>query len=141
MDLQQKSGVIAMRIRWDLEHVYLYLVCFVALILIIIGAVNLTQTAIAYVTPGYDYYGPYGPGELERDLEIWEERFGAEFVAGEKERYETLLEENQRRRLIRDLVSGLAFVGVAAPVYLYHWRKIGRLESKNIKSNAGDEAG
>ena len=127
--MQQKNGVIVMRIRWDLEHVYFYLVCFIALILVIFGLVNLTQTAIAYVTPGYDYYSPYGPGELDRDLEQWEERFGVEFVAEEKERYETLQEENQRRRLFRDLVSGLAFIGVAAPVYIYHWRKIGRLES------------
>lgn len=129
--MQQKSGVIVMRIKWDLEHVYYYLVCFIALILVIIGAVNLTQTVIAFATPGYDYHGPYVPGELSRDLEQWEERFGAEFVAGEKERYETLLEENRRRRLIRDLVSDLAFIGVAAPVYIYHWRKIGRLETGN----------
>jgi len=120
-----------MRIKWNLEHFYFYLVCFIALILIIVGAISLTQTAIAYVTPGYDFSGPYGPGELSRDLEQWEERFGAEFIAEEKERYETLLEENQRRRLIRDLVSGLAFFGVAAPVYIYHWRKIGWLESED----------
>jgi len=119
-----------MKIRWNLEHVYFYLVCFVALILIIIGAVNLTQTAITFITPGYDYYGPYGPGELTRDLDKWEERFGAEFVAEEKERYETLLEENHRRRLMRDLVSGLAFISVAAPVYIYHWRRVARLESE-----------
>ena len=118
-----------MRIRWDLEHVYYYLVCFVALILVIIGTVNLTQTAIAYVIPGYDYYGLYGPGELTRDMEQWEKWFGAEFVADEKERYETLQEENQRRRLTRDLVSSLAFIGVAGPVYLYHWRKTSRLEA------------
>ncbi len=139
--MQRKSGVIVMRIRWDLEHVYLYLVCFIALILVIFGLVNLTQTAIAYLTPGYEgyeYYGPYGPGDLNRDLEQWEERFGAEFVAEEKERYETLLEENQRRRLIRDLVSGLAFIGVAAPVYVCHWRKIGRLESENNKTTADE---
>jgi len=124
--------VIVVKIRWDLEHVYFYLVCFVALILIIVGAVGLTQTAIAYLTPGYDYSGPYGPGELSRDLDQWEERFGAEFITEEKERYETLLEENQRRRLIRDLVSGLAFIGVAAPVYIYHWRKVGQLESEDF---------
>lgn len=121
-----------MKIRWDLEHVYYYLVCFITLILIIIGAVTLTQTAIAFITPGYDYYGPYGPGELTRVLEPWEERFGSEFIAEEKQRYEALLEENQRRRLVRDLVSGLAFIAVAAPVYIYHWRKIGRLESEKI---------
>ncbi len=119
-----------MKIKWDLEFVYYYLVCFVALILIIIGAVNLTQTAIAFVIPGYDYYGLYGPGELTRDLDKWEERFGTEFIAEEKERYEALLEENSRRNLTRDLVSGLAFIGVAAPVYIYHWRRIGHLEAE-----------
>ncbi len=126
---EQESEVIVMKIRWDLEHVYFYLVCFIALILVIIGAVNLTQAAIAFLTPVYDYHSPYAPGELKRDLNHWEERFGPEFVAEENDRYEALLKENNHRRLVRDLVSSFAFICVATPVYIYHWRRIGRLET------------
>ena len=121
-----------MKIRWDLESVYLYLVCFIALILIIIGAVNLTQTAISSITPGYDYYGPYGPVEPTRELNQWEERFGTDFIEEEKARYENLQEENSRRRLIRDLVSSLAFLVIGSPVYIYHWRKVSKLENNNF---------
>ena len=117
-----------MKINWDLEHVYFYLVSFISLILIIIGAVNLTQTAIAYITPVYDDYGPYAPPGLTHELAEWEEKFGSEYIAMEKTRYEDLARENYNRQLIRDFVSGLAFIVIALPVYLYHWRKIPQLE-------------
>lgn len=118
-----------MKLKWDLEHVYFYLVSFVALILIIIGAVTLTQTAIAYVTPVYEDYGPYSRVSPSPDLTRWEEHFGSELMEAERVRYETIAAENNARALIRDLVRGLAFIAVALPVYLYHWRKIPKLES------------
>ncbi len=120
-----------MKINWDLEHVYFYLVCFIALILIIIGAVTITQTAIAYVTPINDEYShsPYTMRDPNPDLLQWEERFGTEFVEREQERFESINQENTGRRLLRDLVSGFAFMIVALPVYLYHWRKIPWLEA------------
>ncbi len=118
-----------MKIKWDLEHVYFYLVSFIALILIIVGAVNITQTAIAYVTPVYDNYSPFvQPGPYRDDVTDWEEKFGPELVEQETERAETISRENYQRGLIRDLVGGLAFIAVALPVYLYHWRKIPKLE-------------
>lgn len=117
-----------MKIKWDLEHVYFYLVSFISLILIIIGAVTLTQTVIAYVTPVYEDFKPYGPAAPTQDTDLWEERFGSEFIEAEKERYETIAAENYNKRLIRDIVRGLAFIIVSLPVYLYHWRKIAALE-------------
>ena len=120
-----------MKINWDLEHVYFYLVSFVSLILIIIGAVTITQTAIAYVTPIQEEYSPYTMRSPNPDLVQWEERFGTEFVEQERERFEMISKENTNRRLLRDLVRGIAFIAVALPVYLYHWRKIPKLESGN----------
>ena len=115
-----------MKINWDLEHVYFYLVSFVALILIIIGAVNITRTAINYVVPVYDEYRPFAYEDLTR----WEEKFGPEFVAKEQDRYDTIAKENYSRGLIRDLVGGFSFIVIALPVYLYHWRKIPKLEAQ-----------
>lgn len=117
-----------MKVKWDLEHVYFYLVSFIALILIIVGAVNITQTAIAYITPVYEDYGPYGPIRPIQDLAEWEDRFGPAFIEAEQVRYDELVKENYSRQLIRDLISGLAFIVIALPVYLYHWRKIPQLE-------------
>ncbi len=117
-----------MKIKWDIEHVYFYLVSFIALILIIVGAVNLTQTAIAYFTPVYEDYSPFAPIWANPDSDRWADKFGQEFVDAEKERYDKIAAENRHRGLIRDLVSGLAFITVALPVYFYHWRKIQKLE-------------
>jgi hypothetical protein len=117
-----------MKIKWDLEHVYFYLVSFISLILIIVGAVTLTQTAIAYVTPVYEDYGPYRPSTPDQDMTQWEERFGTEFIEAEKARYDAIAAENYNKRLIRDLARGFAFIIVSLPVYLYHWRKIPGLE-------------
>jgi len=114
-----------MKLKWDLEHVYFYLVSFAALILIIIGAVNITRTAINYVIPVYDDYRPFA----YEDLTQWEEKFGPEFVAKEQDRYDAIAKDNFSRSLIRDLVGGFAFIVIALPVYLYHWRKIPKLEA------------
>ncbi len=116
-----------MQIKWDLEHVYFYLVSFIALILIIVGAVNLTTTAIDYVFPIYDDYGPFA----YEDMSQWEEEFGPDFVETEKARYDAISRENYQRRLARDFASGFAFILISLPVYLYHWRKIPKLESGN----------
>ncbi len=117
-----------MKIKWDIEHVYFYLVCFIALILIIVGAVKLTQTAIAYVVPVYEDHSPFYQGWQDPNLAHWREMFGQELLDAEKERYEVIAKENYRRGLIRDLVSGLAYITASLPLYLYHWRKVQSLE-------------
>ncbi len=117
-----------MKVKWDLEHVYFYLVSFISLILIIIGAVNLTQTAIAYITPVYEDYGPYEPIRPTQDLAEWEDHFGPAFIEAEQLRYDELVKENYSRQLMRDFIRGLAFIATALPVYIYHWRKIPGLE-------------
>jgi hypothetical protein len=118
-----------MKINWDLEHVYFYLVSFVSLILIIIGAVTITQTAISFITPINEEYSPYTMRDPNPDLAQWEEEFGPELIEQESKRFDTISRENTGRRLIRDLVRGFAFIAVALPVYLYHWRKIPKLEA------------
>lgn len=115
-----------MKLKWDLEHVYFYLVSFVALILLIVGAVNLTRTAIAYVTPVYDHYNPYTNPETVRE---WEESFSPELVEKEKERFEEINQANYHAGLIRDLIGGFAYIIIALPVYLYHWLIIPKLEA------------
>ncbi len=117
-----------MQVKWDLEHVYFYLVCFISLILIIIGAVTLAQAGIAYIAPVYDDYNPFAQPGPYMELADWEQEFGPELVEAEKARYETINRENYYRSLIRGTLRGLVFIAVALPVYLYHWRKIPSLE-------------
>ncbi len=116
-----------MKLKWSLEQFYFYLVSFIALILIIVGAVNLTRTAIAYVAPVYQDYNPF----LYEDLTSWEEEFGPGLIEQEKARFDAISRENYRRRLMRDLFGSAAFLVVALPVYIYHWRKIPSLEDNS----------
>ncbi len=117
-----------MQVKWDLEHVYFYLVSFIALILIIIGAVNLAQAGIAYIAPVYDDYSPFAQPAPYMELGDWEREFGPELIEEEKARYEAINHENYYQSLLRDTVRGLVFIIVALPIYLYHWRKIPVLE-------------
>ena len=119
-----------MNVKWDIEHVFFYLVSFIALILLIVGAVNLTRTAISFIAPVDDHYNPYTYNEF---LSHWEEHFGEELMEQEKERFTLINETNSKRALQRDLLSSLAYIAVALPVYLYHWRKIPWLDSVESK--------
>lgn len=113
-----------MLLKWDPEHVYFYLVSFIALILLLVGTVSLTRTAIATLAPVYDHYDPFA----YQNLAPWEEQYGAEVIAAEKERFASINRENHTRGLIRDLAGSLALIVTALPLYLYHWRRIPRLE-------------
>jgi len=126
-----------MKVKWDLEHVYFYLVSFISLILIIVGAVTITQTVIAYLTPGYDYYSPFvpAPERVSSEISMWEEKFGSDFIEQERIRFEEVNRVNYSRQLARDLVRGFAFIIIALPVYLYHWRKIPQLESAETNND------
>jgi predicted permease len=114
-----------MKLRWDIQHVYLYLVSFIAMILLIVGAVNLTQTAIAYLTPVPEDYKYLFD---EAGMKDWKEEFSPALVQQERERFEAVARENSQRNLLRDLIGSLAYIVIALPVYLYHWRKIPQLE-------------
>lgn len=114
-----------MKLRWDIQHVYFYLVSFVAMILLIIGAVNLTQTAIAYLTPVPEDYNYMFD---EASIKDWKEEFGSALVQQEKDRFESISRENNRRNLLRELIGSLAYIIIALPVYLYHWRKIPQIQ-------------
>lgn len=113
-----------MKLKWDIEHVYFYLVSFIAMILLIIGAVTLTQTVIAYLTPvplDYQYVID------EAGMKNWEEEFGPGLVQQEKERFETIARVNEQRTLLKNLFGALSYILIALPLYLYHWRKIPQL--------------
>ena len=117
-----------MQVKWNLEHVYFYLVCFISLILIIIGAVTLAQAGIACIAPVYDDYSPFARPAPYMEVADWEKEFGPELIEEEKARYKEISRENYYRGLLRDTMRGFVFIAAALPVYLYHWRKIPRLE-------------
>lgn len=98
--------------NWDIRRIYLYLVAFATLMMVVIGAIRVVDAVvnIAYPEPPPIVYkdpNSTQPSKEEQQLEL----------------------ERQRYYKIRELISSLAMVGVATPVYLYHWRKIQRTEA------------
>lgn len=109
--------------NWDIRRIYLYLVSFATLMMMIIATVQFLQgiVNIAYPDPGYysevrmKYAGPEGkePQISEADLK------------------KEMEQERVRRRYydMRSMINNLVMLGVALPVYMYHWRKIQRTET------------
>jgi TRAP-type C4-dicarboxylate transport system permease small subunit len=113
--------------RWSLRNIYLYLVCLITLIMVIIAAVNTVRAVAELIIPteGDPYYrgAPLVEGEDGRDIEVVE-----------KEAELWRLEE--RRRAYLNLIGSVAMLLVAGPIYVYHWRKI---EGENTQ--AANEGG
>ncbi len=98
--------------RWSLRNIYLYLVCLITLIMVIVAAVGLVRSTVelVYPDPGYYYSGPI-------------EKEGARTEADIKAEQEAQ-EEQSRRQAVLNLVGNGAMLLVAGPLYIYHWRKI-----------------
>lgn len=112
-----------MAFNWDIRRLYLYLVSFATLMMLIVGAIQTVQATLNFVYP--EPTATVYPEKVPIDttnLTPEEIKKRAEY---ERQRLET----NQKYWQIRNLINSLAMMGVALPVYLYHWRKIQNLES------------
>ena len=108
--------------RLTLRNVYLYLVCLITVVVALFAAVSLVRgiVALAYPDPGaYGYYGPgYYPPEPGMEGE------GTRIPDEERERQEQLAEDSARRQALLDVVGSGTTLLIAAPLYLYHWRRV-----------------
>lgn len=100
------------------------------MIMIIIGTINFISTGVNLVFPLTDpsevmsYMEKPGlgnedlsPAEIEKRAKAEEKR-----VEAEKERYRRA----EYYRNLRNLITHTTMVVVAVPIYLYHWRLIGK---------------
>ncbi len=100
--------------RWSLRNIYLYLVCLITLIMVIVSAVGLIRGTVelVYPEPGYYYEKPLdGKGESATSDEEWDRQQKAQ-------------QAQSRRYAILSLVGSGAMLVIAGPLYIYHWRKI-----------------
>lgn len=115
---------------WDLRRTYYYLVCFAALIMLVIGTVSAVRNVLDLAMPE----DVYRPSAMEYRMRF--DRPGQEGEAPyTREELEKMADEeadrNRRsaqRRAVRNLIGNLALILVAAPLYGYHWRQVRRLE-------------
>jgi hypothetical protein len=100
--------------RWSLRNIYLYVVCLITLIMVIVGAAGVVRTAVelAYPDPGA-YFDPYAPVKV-----------GGEMTEADIEEQQRRWQAQSTRQGVLDLAGNIALVVIAGPLYLYHWRKI-----------------
>ncbi|MBN1192197.1 MAG: hypothetical protein JXA36_00680 [Coriobacteriia bacterium] len=113
--------------RWSLRNIYMYLVCLITLIMVIVAAVGLVRSSVelAYPDPGYYMDKPLDDdGEPVYSEEEWERQMEAQ-------------EASSRRYAVLSLVGNAAMVLIAGPLYVYHWRKI---EVEHIDKPAVEQA-
>lgn len=115
---------------WDVRQTYYYLVCFATLLMVIIGTVQLVQNVLDLALPEE----PYRPTALEMEERFLRPRADTtaapaytreELAQMAEDEAERQLRSN-RRNALRNLLGNLALVLIAAPVYVYHWRKVRR---------------
>jgi len=105
-----------------LRNVYLYLVSFVALMMILFGLIFTVQNLTDVLFPTGYYYDPY---PLDKEGTMTEDM---------KKQYEESRrrnEENQRAENKKNVAKSVAVVLVALPTFLYHWKKAER-EKKEL---------
>jgi len=122
---------------WSIKNLYYYLVCLVTLFMFVGGAISSVNSAMQMILPErpnvpifYTYYPDYRV-EYEQPvfdpppLEELEER------RAEQENMDNYYRGYSTRRLL----NSMAFMIIAAPVYIYHWRRIGTTAEKQGDSD------
>ena len=113
---------------WSPRRIYLYLVCLITLVMMIVAAVSLARAIVelAYPEPGFVY--PIRvpvPGESPAAPEVDEQQL--------QEQREAQRRSAQRRAAI-SLVGNATMLLVAGPLYRYHWRKIEKSSVEGMDS-------
>ncbi|KAF0208756.1 MAG: hypothetical protein Q8S43_06835 [Actinomycetota bacterium] len=100
--------------RWSLRNIYLYLVCLITLIMVIVAAVNAVRATVelVYPDPGYGYSVPAEKGGTSG------------MTQAEIDKQNAAQLEQSRRQAVLNLVGAAAMLIIAGPLYVYHWRKI-----------------
>ncbi len=114
-------------LAWDVRNTYFYLVCFATLLMMIIGASQVVFRGLDLILPRE----PYGPTVSELEMRYTRPNDPDAKPQYTREELEQMAREEternarqQRTNALRGLLGNLALVMIAAPVYLYHWRRV-----------------
>lgn len=111
--------------RWSLRNIYLYLVCLITLIMVIVGAVGVIRSGVELLYPEPRMTEPYPPKDASGKPTMTEEEW---------QRQQEIGEQQSRRWGIINLVGNVALVLIAGPVYAYHWRKIEEEKAEPVET-------
>ena len=122
--------------NWNLRHFYLYLVSFVSLMLVVTGLIRGAMAAADYFFPA-NYYTP-GPVDIYSRYKTpdGKETMPKE-VIDQQIAFETAqAKANVKSGAFNELKRAIAYVAVALPVWIYHWRRV-QIEAKNQSNPVG----
>lgn len=112
---------------WSIKNLYYYLVCLVTLFMFVGGAISSVNSAMEIILPDepnvpifYTYYPDYR-AEFERPVFDPPSLEELEARRAEQENMEAYYRGYSTRRLL----NSMAFMIIAAPFYIYHWKRIG----------------
>lgn len=101
-----------------IRNVYLYAVCFATLLMMVIGLIQAADGLFGVIYP---------PPPMEASLIGPKEAIPGMTPQQVQEQIQQNIADQQRRDRyyqVRQIVESLIMVGVALPIYIYHWRKI-----------------
>ncbi|MBC7315834.1 MAG: hypothetical protein H5T70_05375 [Chloroflexi bacterium] len=113
---------------WSLRHIYLYIVCLITLIMVIVATVGLVRSLVdlLYPQPVTPVYVPAPvPTALPAEGETRPTLSPEEIAARQKEEF-AIQRQWAIRSAVLSLVGNVAMLAIAGPLYAYHWRKIER---------------
>jgi len=98
------------------KFIYIYLFSAIGLILVVMGAVRLTDVALkTYAFKQADVY--YAPTFYDKDSGLSEEE-----VQRRNEEFKKAEEINRKAERQRTIASSISLIAVGLPLFLYHWR-------------------
>lgn len=115
-----------------LKNIYLYLVSFVALMMMVTALYSLIDTGLrTWVLTEADsnYYNK--PMMIERaiyDQEGEKRQMTEEEIQAEEEKWEKNQEQNRTADLQRDLARNISILIIALPLFSYHWYLVRKKE-------------
>mgnify|MGYP001602228812 CR=1 FL=1 len=111
------SGIVKLNIRL----LYLYLFSFVGLLVVVIGSIQLVDLGMkVFLFKGADQY------EYVRPIPVKEESLTREELTKREEEDKMIQEREMIRNRQRQFSTAMAMIIVGVPLYLYHWKTIGR---------------
>lgn len=103
----KQSVVIETRpIGVDWRSLYLYAVCLITLLVVLFATVALINSIMNAVFPDPAYIDVYAKQENLPNAELLAQQ-----------------EESNQIRAIKSIFTSFSTIAIAAPLYLYHWRK------------------
>jgi len=116
------------------REIYLYIICIIAIIILIVGVITVYDGAVNYIKPAT---------YMTKSSIIT--MYSEQYQNLSKDEIEQLAEEelstslqNEKDRAFKDLLRGILLVIIAIPLFAFHWRKAQVMWRMNMEIKNAD---